>query len=47
MSVIVGVAGMAILFGLFTWLRPADKGCTGNCIGCARNRACESEGTKR
>lgn len=48
MTVIVGVLGAAILFGLFTWLRPGDgdKGCTGQCAGCTRDRACQSGGTK-
>jgi hypothetical protein len=48
MTVIVGVIGAAVLFGLFTLLRPSDKsGCTGNCVGCTRNGACESEEAKR
>lgn len=47
MTIIVGVLGAAVLFGLFTLLRPGDKGCTGNCVGCTRNGACDSEGAKR
>lgn len=49
MTVIVGVVGAAILFGLFTLLRPADgeTGCTGHCAGCTRNGACESEDATR
>jgi hypothetical protein len=48
MTVIAGVVGMALLFGVFTLLRPNDRsGCTGSCVGCTRNGACESEGAKR
>lgn len=47
MTMIVGVIGAALLFGLFTMLRPSEKGCTGQCAGCTRNGACESEGAKR
>jgi len=47
MTMIVGVIGAALLFGLFTMLRPSEKGCTGHCAGCTRDGACESEGTKR
>ena len=49
MTVIVGVVGAAILFGLFAWLRPGDsgRGCTGHCAGCTRDGACQSEGAKR
>lgn len=42
MTVIVGVIGAALLFGVFTLLRPRDRGCTGNCVGCTRLGACES-----
>ena len=44
MTLLVGVIGAAVLFGVFTMLRPRDKGegCTGSCIGCARDGACES-----
>ena len=41
-TVIVGVIGAALLFGAFTMLRPRDEGCTGNCVGCTRDRSCES-----
>ena len=48
MTTIVGVIGAALLFGLFTLLRPSDKGgCTGHCAGCTRDGACESRGTER
>lgn len=42
MTVIVGVLGAAFLFAVFTLLRPRDRGenCTGNCAGCAHDRAC-------
>lgn len=43
MTVIVGVIGAALLFGLFSMLRPSDKGCTGQCVGCTRDGACESK----
>lgn len=47
MTVIIGVVGAAVLFGLFTLLRPSDKGCTGHCIGCTGDGACDSDGVKR
>ena len=51
MTTIVGVIGAAILFGVFTLLRPRDRdGCGGNCLGCTRDGACKSgapEGAKR
>ena len=48
MTVIAGVIGAAILFGLFAMLRPGDEagGCTGHCAGCTRDGACESGRTK-
>ena len=46
MTVIVGVIGAAVLFGLFAMLRQNDKGCTGQCIGCTRDGACESKGER-
>ena len=51
MTVIAGILGAALLFGLFTLLRPADTGagCSGHCAGCTRDGACESknvEGTR-
>ena len=47
MTIIAGVLGAAVLFGLFTLLRPSDEGCTGHCAGCTRDGACESEGARR
>ena len=47
MTTIVGVIGAALLFGLFTLLRPSDMGCTGHCVGCTRDWACDSRGAKR
>jgi uncharacterized membrane protein YeaQ/YmgE (transglycosylase-associated protein family) len=47
MTVILGIVGAAILFGLFTLLRYRDKGCTGNCVGCTRDETCEADGVKR
>jgi hypothetical protein len=48
MTIIAGVVGAALLFGLFTMLRPNDKsGCNGQCAGCTRDGACDSGGTKR
>ena len=43
-TMIAGVIGGALLFGVFTLLRPRDReeGCTGNCAGCTRDRACAS-----
>jgi hypothetical protein len=47
MTVFVGVLGAALLFGLFTWLRPRDSGCTGTCAGCTRDGACEAPRERR
>lgn len=47
MTIIAGVIGAALLFGVFTLLRPGDKGCTGHCPGCTRDGACESRGARR
>ena len=47
MTVIVGVIGAAVLFGLFTVLRPSDNGCTGQCVGCTRDGKCETKGVNR
>lgn len=47
MTVIVGVIGAAVLFGVYTMLRPSETGCTGNCAGCTRDGACENDGVKR
>ncbi|HSQ28342.1 MAG TPA: FeoB-associated Cys-rich membrane protein [Gemmatimonadaceae bacterium] len=47
-TTIIGVVGAAVLFGLFSMLRPRDKaGCTGHCAGCTGDSACESDGVKR
>ena len=46
MTVIIGIVGMAVLFGLFTALRPREDACTGQCVGCTRDRGCEKEGGK-
>jgi hypothetical protein len=43
-TVIIGIAGMALLAGLFTILRPRENACTGQCVGCTRDRACEKNG---
>ena len=48
MTVIVGMVGAAVLFGLFTLLRPRDKDCTGGrCAGCTGDGACTRPGAKR
>jgi hypothetical protein len=47
MTVIVGVIGAALLFGLYTLLRPGDGACTGHCAGCTRDGACNKDGVKR
>ena len=47
MTVIVGVIGAAVLFGLFTVLRPSDNGCTGQCPGCTQDAKCETNGVNR
>jgi hypothetical protein len=41
---IVGAVVAALLFGLFTAVGRSDKGCSGECIGCTRDGACEREG---
>ena len=50
MSTVIGIIGAALLFGLFTMLRSRNggeqAGCTGTCVGCTRNGACENEGAK-
>ena len=40
---IVGVIGAALLFALFTLLRPGDKRCAGQCVGCTRDGACDAK----
>lgn len=47
MTVVIGVIGTALLFGLFTMLRPSQRGCTGQCAGCTRDGACETGGERR
>lgn len=47
MTTIVGIIGAAFLFGLFTMLRSRDRSCTGNCVGCARDGACENDGAEK
>ena len=42
MTYIVGIIGAALLFGAFALLRPSEAGCTGHCVGCARDGACKS-----
>ncbi len=44
MTTIAGIAGAALLFGLFTLLRPRDKSCSGGgCIGCTGDGACDAK----
>jgi hypothetical protein len=43
MTYIAGVIGAALLFGLFTMLRPRDAGCTGHCVGCTLDGACQAK----
>jgi hypothetical protein len=41
MSAIIGIALAALCFGLFTLLRPRDRGgCTGGCVGCTGKGHC-------
>ncbi len=48
MKVVLGVMLAAVLFGLYTMLRPRDKGgCTGHCAGCTGDGTCETDGVKR
>ena len=48
MTTLLGILGAAALFGLFTLLRSRDRGCTGNCVGCARAAgSCASDGAKQ
>lgn len=46
MTAIVGVIGAALLFGIFSMLRPRDSACTGQCAGCTGDGACEKDGAK-
>ena len=41
MTYVLGVIGAAVLFGLFTVLRPSESACNGQCAGCTRDGACE------
>ena len=43
MTMIVGVIGAALLFGVFTMLRQTGQGCTGSCVGCTHDGACEAK----
>ena len=47
MTVIVGVIGAALLFGLYTMLRPRDGACRGHWAGCTRDGGCTKDGVKR
>ena len=48
MRSVIGIFGAAILFALFTLLRSRDRGCTGNCVGCARAAgSCATDGAKQ
>jgi len=47
MRVIIGIVGMAVLFGIYTMLRPRASACTGQCHGCTGDGACEANGAKR
>ena len=47
MTVILGVVGMAVLFGVYAMLRPRQSACTGHCVGCTGDNACEKDGEKR
>jgi hypothetical protein len=50
MTAIGGIAIAALLFGIFTVLRPGDRsgkvGCTGNCGACTNDGACETKEAK-
>ena len=43
MTYVIGIIGAAVLFGVFTILRPSDTGCTGRCPGCTHDGACERD----
>lgn len=47
MNAIWGILGAAIFFGVFTMLRYRDKGCDGNCAGCARDSSCKADGVRQ
>jgi hypothetical protein len=50
MTTIAGIAIGALLFGIFTALRPSDRsgkvGCTGNCGACTNDGACDEKGAQ-
>ena len=50
MTAIAGIAIAALLFGIFTVLRPGDRsgkvGCAGNCGACTNDGACETKEAK-
>jgi hypothetical protein len=47
MTTIIGIVGAALLFGVFTLLRPRDRdGCEGRCVGCTGDGACNRDGVK-
>lgn len=47
-TTIAGVVGAALLFGLFTLLRPRDKSCSGGgCIGCTGDGKCDAKEARR
>ncbi|HVX41140.1 MAG TPA: hypothetical protein VHB25_16350 [Gemmatimonadaceae bacterium] len=47
MKAIIGIVGMAIIFGVYSLLRPRESTCSGHCAGCTGDGACESDGAKR
>lgn len=47
MRVIIGIVGMAIIFGVYSMLRPRETTCSGGCAGCTGDGACETDGAKR
>ena len=47
MTTLIGVVTAAVLFGVFTIVRAGDRGCSGGCVGCTRNGACETEGGRK
>ena len=50
MTMIVGVIGAAVLFGLYAFLHPRDKaGCAGggNCAACTGDGACSKDGVRQ
>jgi hypothetical protein len=47
MRVVIGIVGMAVLFGIYTMLRPREDACTGHCQGCTGDGTCETNGARR